>query len=217
VDGLGLSRPLRIGLTGGIGSGKSTAAEMLVAMGARLIDTDAIARELCGPSGAALPAITAQFGAHLVSDTNGLDRVAMRAHVFTHPQARQQLEQLLHPLIQSLAEARATAAGDPTLVLFDVPLLVESRHWRQRVDRVLLIDCDEAVQRRRVLLRPGWTSEQLDGVLAAQTTRTRRREAADAVIDNSSLSLEGLRGALLGLLTHWGCSPAKSASGAAPL
>ncbi len=210
MDGLGLNRPLRIGLTGGIGSGKSTAAKMLAAVGAHLIDTDAIARELSGPSGAALPAIAAQFGAHLVSDTNGLDRVAMRAHVFTHPHARQQLEQLLHPLIQSLAEARATAAGDPTLVLFDVPLLVESGHWRQRVDRVLLIDCDEAVQRHRVLQRPGWTAEQLVGVLAAQTTRARRRQAADAVIDNSSLTLEGLRGALQALLAHWGCSPAKS-------
>lgn len=217
MDGLGLSRPLRIGLTGGIGSGKSTAAGLLTAMGARLIDTDAIARELSGPGGKALPAIAARFGAHLVSEATGLDRVAMRAHVFAHPQARRQLEQLLHPLIQAMAEDRAAEADDAALLLFDVPLLVESQHWRQRVDRVLLIDCDEAVQRRRVLQRPGWNAEQLDGVIAAQTTRALRRQSADAVIDNSTLTLEGLRGALLTLLTHWGCTPGNVGPGPAPL
>jgi dephospho-CoA kinase len=201
VDGLGLSG-LRIGLTGGIASGKSTAAKQLVALGARLIDTDAIARQLTGPQGAALPAITERFGAGYIN-AQGLDRDAMRALAFGDPAARRDLERLLHPLILDEAEAQARMAGSAPLV-FDVPLLVESRHWRARVDRVLLIDCDEAVQRQRALQRPGWTAAALDGVLAAQTSRVTRRAAADAVIANSSLSLEQLHLELESLLRHWG-------------
>lgn len=201
MDGLGLSGQLRIGLTGGIGSGKSTAAKQLVALGALLIDTDAIARRLTGPQGAALAAIAARFGVGLVG-AQGLDRDAMRALAFGDPGSRRDLERLLHPLILEEAEAQAHNAGSAPLV-FDVPLLVESRHWRTRVDRVLLIDCDEAVQRQRVLQRPGWSAAALDGVLAAQTQRASRRAAADAVIDNSDLSLEALHEALLSLLQHW--------------
>ncbi len=204
MDGLGLSQPgqgLRIGLTGGIGSGKSTAAKQLVALGTRLIDTDAIARQLSGPQGAALPAIAQRFGAHFVND-QGLDRDAMRALAFADPEARRELERLLHPLILEQAAREAAAAGALPLV-FDVPLLVESRHWRARVDRVLLIDCDEAVQRERVLQRPGWTAAALDGVLAAQASRTARRAAADAVIDNSRLNLDQLQRELQSLLQHW--------------
>ncbi|MFN4115817.1 MAG: dephospho-CoA kinase [Inhella sp.] len=201
MDGLGLNDRLRIGLTGGIGSGKSTAAKRLVELGATLIDTDAIARQLTGPQGAALPAIAARFGADLVGP-RGLDRDAMRALVFGDPLARRDLERLLHPLILDEAESQGRRATEPTLV-FDVPLLVESRHWRARVDRVLLIDCDEAVQRERVLQRPGWTAAALDGVLAAQASRTARRAAADAVIDNSRLNLDQLQQELQSLLRHW--------------
>lgn len=204
MDGLGLKRPgraLRIGLTGGIGSGKSTTAKLLVDLGATLIDTDAIARRLTGPQGAALAAIRRHFGPHFVND-HGLDRDAMRRLAFSQPEARRALEQLLHPLILAEAEREATQA--PTaLLVFDVPLLVESGHWRSRVDRVLVIDCDEAVQRERVLQRPGWTATALDGVMRAQTSRAVRRAAADAVIDNSSLTLDRLRQELQSLLQHW--------------
>ncbi len=201
MDGLGLKR-LRIGLTGGIASGKSTAARLLVAQGAQLIDTDAIARSLTGPQGAALPALATRFGTAFVSESAGLDRAAMRSLAFADPQARRALEDLLHPLIQQEAERQA---GQPAgrFCLFDVPLLVESGHWRPRVDRLLLIDCDEAVQRQRVLQRPGWTAAQAEGVLAAQTHRAARRAAADAVIDNSRSSLEELDQTLHALLAHW--------------
>jgi dephospho-CoA kinase len=202
VDGLGLSR-LRIGLTGGIGSGKSTAASLLVRMGARLIDTDAIARELTAVAGTALPGIAREFGAQFLSANEGIDRAALRALVFADPRARERLERILHPLILRSAEQQAAAPGPFSCVVFDVPLLVESQHWRTRVDRVLVIDCDEAVQRQRVLHRPGWTAAQLEGVLAAQSSRRQRRKAADAVIDNSRASMAQLTEALQILLAHW--------------
>lgn len=196
---------MRLGLTGGMASGKSTAARLLQGLGGRLIDTDAIARRLSGPGGVALPAIAARFGAELVGP-EGLDRPRLRERVFRHPELRQALEALLHPLIQQQAEAEAAAPGPERFLLFDVPLLVESRHWRARVQRVLLIDCDEAVQRQRALAR-GWSEAQVDGALAAQATRAQRRQAADAVIDNSALSLEDLESELRALLRHWRLHP----------
>ncbi|WP_326534889.1 dephospho-CoA kinase [Pseudorhodoferax sp.] len=209
---------MRLGLTGGMASGKSTAARILQGLGARLIDTDAIARQLTGPGGAALPAIAAQFGADLVEDGAGLDRARLRERVFRHPELRRALEALLHPLIQQQAEVQAEVqaavqadmqvdpCGPQSWLLFDVPLLVESRHWRARVQRVLLIDCDEAVQRQRALAR-GWSAAQVDGALAAQATRAQRRQAADAVIDNSALSLEALEMRLRALCRHWRLHP----------
>ncbi len=202
MDGLGLSR-LRIGLTGGIGSGKSTAASLLMRMGARLIDTDAIARELTAVEGIALPAIAREFGAQFLSASEGLDRAALRTLVFADPSARERLERILHPLILRGAEQQAAAPGPFSRLVFDVPLLVESQHWRTRVDRVLVIDCDEAVQRQRVLQRPGWTAAQVDSVLAAQASRSQRRTAADAVIDNSRASITQLTEALQILLAQW--------------
>jgi dephospho-CoA kinase len=205
---------MRLGLTGGMASGKSTAARILQGLGARLIDTDAIARQLTGPGGAALPAIAAQFGADLVDGDAGLDRARLRERVFRHPELRRALEALLHPLIQQQAEVQAAVQADmqadpcgpQTWLLFDVPLLVESRHWRARVQRVLLIDCDEAVQRQRALAR-GWSAAQVEGALAAQATRAQRRQAADAVIDNSALSLEALEMRLRALCRHWRLQP----------
>lgn len=197
---------MRLGLTGGMASGKSTAARILQGLGARLIDTDAIARQLTGPGGAALPAIAAQFGADLVEDGAGLDRARLRERVFRHPELRRALEALLHPLIQQQADMQVDPCGPQSWLLFDVPLLVESRHWRARVQRVLLIDCDEAVQRQRALAR-GWSAAQVDGALAAQATRAQRRQAADAVIDNSALSLEALEMRLRALCRHWRLHP----------
>lgn len=198
---MGLKALRRIGLTGGMASGKSTAAAILQRLGARLIDTDAIARQLTAAGGAALPAIAAQFGSELVGE-QGLDRPRLRERVFRHPELRRSLEALLHPLIQQEAEVQAAALGEEGFLLFDVPLLVESRHWRARVQRVLLIDCDEAVQRQRALAR-GWSPAQVDGALAAQATRAQRRQAADAVIDNSALTPNELEAELTALLAHW--------------
>ena len=196
---------MRIGLTGGIGSGKSTVARWWQDRGATLVDTDALAHELSGPQGLALPAIAAAFGPEFVDADTGLDRARMRAHVLARPQARKQLESILHPLIQSQAQQRAAAA--PGWVLFDVPLLVESGHWRTQVDRVLVVDCSAPTQIERVARRPGWTRKQAEAVIALQATRTQRRSAADAWLDNSSDELEPLHRALEMLASHWGFKP----------
>ena len=129
----------RLGLTGGIGSGKSTVAAMLQALGAHLVDTDAIARALTAPGGAAMPALREAFGAEAVAPDGSLARAHMRERVFADAQAKLRLEAILHPLIGEIALAEAAAATGRTVV-FDVPLLVESAHWRARVDRVLVVD-----------------------------------------------------------------------------
>lgn len=175
-----------IGLTGGIGSGKSTVADRLVARGAALVDTDAIAHQLTGPGGEAMPAIRAAFGERMVAADGRLDRAAMRAAVFADPALRQQLEAILHPLIRQRTQAgiqAALAAGAP-YVLVAVPLLVESGQTR-RYDRVLVVDCPESVQIERVMQRSGLPPEQIQAILAAQATRTERLAAADDVIDNT--------------------------------
>ena len=198
--------PLHIGLTGGIGSGKSTVAQWLVAQGAALVDTDAIARALTAPHGAALPAIAQTFGPDMVGLDGALDRDRMRALAFGDPAARRRLESILHPLIgdQARAEAaQASHAGAPAVV-FDVPLLAESNHWRSRVDRVLVVDCEEATQVSRVMTRSGWTEETVRRVIAQQASRALRRSIADAVIYNDgSLPLQALQGQVFSLWRHW--------------
>jgi dephospho-CoA kinase len=198
-------RPLHIGLTGGIGSGKSTVAQTLVELGAALVDTDAIARRLTAPRGVALPAIAQAFGPELVSDQGGLDRDRMRALAFGDPSARRRLEAILHPLIGDTARAEATGAAQAgaAAVVFDVPLLAESAHWRGRVDRVLVVDCEEATQISRVMARNGWAEETVLRVIAQQASRPLRRSIADAVIFNDSLSRQALRDEVLSLWRHW--------------
>ncbi|MDO8419971.1 MAG: dephospho-CoA kinase [Rubrivivax sp.] len=191
-----------IGLTGGIGSGKSTAAQGLVACGAHLVDTDAIARALTLPGGAAMPSLVAAFSADALAADGALDREKMRQRVFTDPPAKARLEAILHPLIGAEARRQAAAAGTRPVV-FDVPLLVESSHWRARVDRVLVIDCDEATQVARVAQRPGWTEESARRVIAQQAPRARRRAIADAVICNDHLTLEQLHAELRALWALW--------------
>ena len=197
--------PLRvatIGLTGGIGSGKSTAAQSLVALGAHLVDTDAIARVLTLPGGAAVPALAAEFGADALTADGALDREKMRRLVFADPGAKARLEAILHPLIGAEAGRQAAAAGGRPVV-FDVPLLTESSHWRARVDRVLVIDCDEATQAARVAQRPGWTEAAARRVIAQQAPRAARRAIADAVIHNDALSIEQLHAELRDLWALW--------------
>ncbi len=202
---MGLGPVSRIGLTGGIGSGKSTVAGFWIELGATLVDTDAIARALTLPGGAALPAITAQFGAGMIGPDGALDRARMREKVFHDPAARQQLEAILHPLIGMQARAEAAAADTARgPVVFDVPLLVESGHWRERVDRVLVVDCEESTQIERVMRRSGWTREAVQAVIAQQATREQRRAAADAVIYNDGgITIAELREQVQSLAQRW--------------
>ncbi len=196
----------RIGLTGGIGSGKSTVAQRLVVLGAVLVDTDAIAHELTAAGGAAMPAIVQTFGAGFVTPVGALDRAAMRAAAFADESLRQRLQALLHPLIGAEAQRRAAAAGSAPVV-FDVPLLTESAHWRARVQRVLLVDCSEATQVARVAQRPGWTAEAAHAVIGKQAARAARRAIADAVLHNDGLALDALYRQVNALWRRWqgGC------------
>jgi dephospho-CoA kinase len=196
---------MRIGLTGGIGSGKSTVARFLREAGATIVDTDAISRELTSAGGAAMPAIAREFGANFLAADGALDRERMRALAFSDAAAKRRLESVLHPLITKEALAQADAALQAPLVVFDVPLLVESGRWRARVARVLVVDCSVQTQIARVLQRPGWTRERIDGAIAAQATREARRAAADAVLLNDDLSLVALRNEVLALAARWGC------------
>lgn len=195
---------MRVGLTGGIGSGKSTVAGFLREAGAAIVDTDAISRGLTLAGGAAMPAIAQEFGADFVAADGALDRERMRALAFSDATAKRRLEAILHPLITAEALAQADAATAP-LVVFDVPLLVESGRWRARVARVLVVDCSAETQMARVLQRPGWTRERVEGALAAQTTREARRAAADAVLMNDGIALVTLRNEVMSLAARWGC------------
>lgn len=199
---------LRIGLTGGIGSGKSTVAAQLVARGAVLVDTDAISRALTAVGGAALPAIAAAFGPQAIGADGALDRDHMRQQVFADPAARQRLEAILHPMIGAETLRQAEAAGERPIV-FDVPLLTESAHWRERVHKVLVVDCREATQVARVMRRSGWAEETVQRVVAQQATRAARRAIADAVIFNEGLTLEQLDTQVQRLWQAWGADRVK--------
>ena len=193
---------MKIGLTGGIGSGKSTVAAMLVGQGATLVDTDAISRSLTGPAGAAMPLLADAFGSGMVGADGALDRNRMRALVFADPGAKARLEAILHPLIGAEAQRQASADSGGSVV-FDVPLLTESRHWRERVDRILVVDCPESTQLERVLQRPGWGEDTARRVIAQQAPRSARRAIADAVIFNHGLPLATLASEVEALWTLW--------------
>jgi dephospho-CoA kinase len=199
-------RPLAIGLTGGIGSGKSTVAAMLVACGAVLVDTDAIAHSLTAPGGAALPALVREFGADIVDAVGAMDRARMRALAFGDVSARRRLESILHPMIGDEAQRQAALAGSRP-VLFDVPLLSAASPWRQRVQRLLVVDCREQTQVQRVMQRSGWSAEQVQRVMAQQVPRAARRAIADAVIFNDGLALDALQQQVQALWDHWSRLP----------
>ena len=186
---------LRLGLTGGIGSGKSSVANLLIRRGAALVDADAIARSVTAAHGSAMPAIAKTFGADFVTPEGALDRDRMRAHVFARASAKAELEAIIHPLVAQEINTQAQAAvtqGFSTLV-FDIPLLVESgRRWREQIDRVLVIDCLVETQIQRVMARSHLPREAVEKVIAAQATRNQRLHAADWVIENDQVSLAEL-------------------------
>jgi dephospho-CoA kinase len=179
-----------VGLTGGIGTGKSAAAEEFARLGATVIDTDAIAHELTAPGGAAMPAIGALFGQEFVLPSGAMDRSKVRARVFADPQARRGLEAVLHPMIRKLSQERIAAAAG-RYVIHVVPLLVESPDHRLRVNRVLVIDAPEATQLSRVRAR-GLSDEEARAIIASQAPRDVRLAAADDVITNDG-TLDALR------------------------
>lgn len=196
-----MQRALRIGLTGGIGSGKSTVGSMLAERGAAVIDADAISRSLTAAGGLAIAPIEGEFGPQAIDANGALNRDVMRTLVFQDPSARQRLEAIIHPLVGSLTERQALqaeACGAPVLV-FDVPLLVESHRWRQQVQTVIVVDCEEETQIQRVMARNGLERTAVERVLAAQATRAQRRAAADWVIYNDSIDFTQLRQEVLSI------------------
>jgi dephospho-CoA kinase len=180
-----------VGLTGGIGSGKSAAADEFARLAAAVVDTDAIARELTEPGGAALAHIKALFGDAFVAPSGAMDRKRMREHVFSDPAAKRALEELLHPMIRAEGERRIGQAAAP-YVVYVVPLLIESGRYRTGVDRVLVVDAPEAVQLARVRARSGLGEAEVRAIMASQLSRAARLAAADDVIDNAG-SIEALR------------------------
>ena len=178
------ARVFRIGLTGGIASGKSTAAKFFGALGVPILDSDQIAREVVEPGQPPLERLVARFGASILTPDGHLDRPALRDIVFSDPKARADLEALTHPAIGAALEARSATAGGPYQILV-IPLLVE-KHLGSQVNRVLVVDCDEALQIRRLRARDGSTPEQAQAILNAQVSRSTRLKAADDVIANDA-------------------------------
>jgi len=181
-----------IGLTGGIGSGKSYVADRLAERGAAIVDTDAIAHEIIAPGGAAIPKLVETFGAGILRPDGAMDRDAMRALAFSDATAKSRLEQITHPLIREIALSRGAAAqasGAHPYLVYVVPLLVESlaghQSWRSLVDRILVVDCPVETQIARVMARNGLPRAQVEAIIARQASREARLAAADDVIDNS--------------------------------
>ena len=188
-------RPLRLAVTGGIGSGKSTFAAMLRDCGAALIDADAIARAVTEAGGPAIADIRDTFGADYIDAQGALDRVRMRALVFADAGAKERLEAIVHPLVgNAIAQAAAVAAqAGQRLIVFDIPLLTESPRWARQLDAVLVVDCREESQVARVQARNGLTEDAIRAIMATQSSRAMRRAAADFVVYNDALTLSDLQ------------------------
>ncbi|NZD57012.1 dephospho-CoA kinase [Sphaerotilus montanus] len=193
----------RVGLTGGIGSGKSTVCRILRDLGAWIVDTDAIAHRLTAPGGRAIPAIAAQFGAEVIAGNGAMDRARMRERVFADPAQRRALEAILHPMIGEDTRAEAAAAPEGAIVVFDVPLLVESGRWRDQVDRILVVDCPVETQIARVMQRNGWTADAVQRIIDQQASRAQRLAVADDVIVNDGLELEELAAEVRRIWSGW--------------
>jgi dephospho-CoA kinase len=197
---------VRVGLTGGIGSGKSTVLQMLAQLGAAVIDADAISRRATAVGGAAIPALCARFGADFITPEGALDRVRMREHAYADPQARKDLEDIIHPLVslESAGQVQAALDAGVACIVFDIPLLVESGRWRAQVDRVLVVDCSPQTQVDRVVARSGLKPEEVRAIMAAQADRIQRLAAADIVICNEGLTLDQLRDNVVSVGRHLG-------------
>ncbi len=196
----------RVGLTGGIGSGKSTVLAMLAARKAAVIDADAISRTTTAAGGAAIAGIAQRFGADFIAADGALDRERMRAHAYADPAARRDLEKIIHPLVgqESARQIQAALAAGTPCIVFDIPLLVESGRWRGQVDRVLVIDCEPATQVERVVARSSLDRDAVRSIMAAQASRSQRLAAADIVICNEGLSLEQLEAEVAGTAQLFG-------------
>lgn len=184
-----------LGLTGGIGSGKSTVALSLSRRGAVVIDADQISRSLTAAGGAALPAIADMFGTELIDGKGALDRIRMRELVFAKAEARQQLESIIHPLVarETRRQTQQAIEQGRKLVVHDIPLLVESGRWRSELDAILVVDCREATQIARVTARSGLTQQAVQAIISAQASRAQRLAAADWVIYNDEgVSIDAL-------------------------
>lgn len=197
----------RIGLTGGIGSGKSTVAGLLADCGAAVIDADAISRSVTAPGGRAMASIAQVFGPQMVDTDGAMNRQAMRERVFQNPETKKQLEAIIHPLVSLITAEQAQAASQKgqRCLVFDVPLLVESgERWRRQVDRVVVVDCDADTQRQRVMARSGLAAEEIDRIIAMQASRAQRLACADVVIFNQGLSLAELEGQVAQVAADFG-------------
>jgi dephospho-CoA kinase len=185
---------IRIGLTGGIGSGKSTVAALWADAGAAVIDADAISRQVTAAGGAAIEGIRHEFGPAFITADQVLDRQQMRALVFTEPLARQRLEAIVHPLIglETARQTRLAMEDGHRCIVYDVPLLAESLHWRARVDWVLVVDCTPEVQIERSMRRSALSHEVVVQIIATQASREARLRVADAVIFNATVSMQEL-------------------------
>ncbi len=198
----------RLGLTGGIGSGKSTVAAFLADLGAAVMDADVIARAVTAPGGLAIPLIRDAFGSDMITTDGALDRERMRSLAFADASARKRLEAIIHPLVgqETVRQADAAAAAGHRCLVFDVPLLVESAHWRAKVDAVLVVDCTVPTQIARVMARSQLDAAAVQAIIAAQSPRLRRLQAADAVVFNDNLSLQVLREEVDKLAPRFGLS-----------
>jgi dephospho-CoA kinase len=187
-------QPTRLGLTGGIGSGKSTVASMFASLGAAVIDADAISRSLTAPQGIAIEAIKLEFGDAMVHTNGALDRNRMRDLVFTDAGAKKRLENIIHPLIKLEIQQQDQEAVNVgiDLIVYDIPLLVESDSWRAKLDKVLVIDCLETTQISRVMLRNSLKREAIEKIIGSQASRKMRNHAADMLIFNDSITVEQL-------------------------
>lgn len=197
---------VRLGLTGGIGSGKSTVAAMMAELGASVIDADAISRSLTAAGGAAIGQIAESFGPEFITPHGALDRDQMRSATFASPAMRARLEGIVHPLVgqeSARQEAAAVAAG-AICIVFDIPLLVESGRWRHRVDHVMVVDCPPEVQVARVVARNGLAAAVVERIIASQATRAQRLSCADVVLYNAGESTEPLARDLRWIAQHFG-------------
>jgi dephospho-CoA kinase len=200
-------KPLRLGLTGGIGSGKSTVAGILARAGAAVLDADSIARSLTQPGGRAIPAILAAFGEKLINADGAMDREAMRTMVFSNPSSKRQLEAIVHPLVGQLLQEQssaAIAAGHACLV-YDVPLLVESGdRWRRQVDWICVVDCEVETQIQRVMARNQLGRADIERIISQQASRQQRLASADAVIFNEGIDLAQLEHLVHEMMARFG-------------